>query len=354
MAGTSSSASRKAGLPPGTLIHVGEVLASETRVSVIDYNDTTSSEQVVTSVEEIARYRDRDSVTWVNVEGLVDVGMIEAIGREFAIHPLVLEDILNTRQRPKFEQYDDYLFLVFKAMYAAADGVSVNYEQVSILILDNYVFTFKEKQDAIFESVKARLHSPQSRFRSLGADYLAYALLDTVVDLYLSLQDYMDAIIESVEDELLADPDSATLATIKRIRHELIFIRRSSAPLRELLNGILRSDSRLVREQSLIYYRDVLDHVLRATDGFDTCRDMVSSLLDIYNSTISNRMNEIMKVLTVFASIFIPLTFLAGIYGMNFEYMPELKWKWAYPVLWVCFLLIPALLLLLFRRKKWL
>jgi magnesium transporter len=354
MSESSSSVSSKSGLPPGSLVHVGEVLATETRVSVVDYTAERSREFVARSIDDITRYRNTGSVIWVNVEGLINVELIEAIGQQFDIHPLVLEDILNTQQRPKFEQYDDYLFLVFKVIYPADDGVSVNYEQVSILILDDYVFTFKEKQDDIFEPIKARLRNHKGRYRSLGADYLAYAILDTVVDLYLSLQDYMDELIESVEEDLLASPGTETLATIQRIRRELIFIRRSSAPLRELLNGILRSDSLLIGDGTLIYFRDVHDHVLRVTDAFDTYRDMVTGLLDIYNSTISNRMNEIMKVLTVFASIFIPLTFITGIYGMNFAYMPELGWKWSYPLLWVGFILIPVILLVYFKRKKWL
>ncbi|MGB5538867.1 MAG: magnesium/cobalt transporter CorA [Gammaproteobacteria bacterium] len=354
MAETSSSVSSKSGLPPGTLIHVGEVLATETRVSVVDYTRERCKEHVAHSIEDITQYRNTDSVTWVNVEGLINVELIDAIGQQFDIHPLVLEDILNTHQRPKFEQYDDYLFLVFKVVYSAEDGVSVNYEQASVLILNDYVFTFKEKQDDIFEPIKARLRNQKGRFRSMGADYLAYTILDTVVDLYLSLQDYLDKVIESVEDDLLATPDTTTLANIQRIRRELIFLRRSSAPLRDLLNGILRSDSELISDSTLIYFRDVHDHVMRVTDAFETYRDMMTGLMDIYNSTISNRMNEIMKVLTVFASIFIPLTFLTGIYGMNFDYMPELKWHWAYPVIWVGFILITLLLLVYFKRKKWL
>jgi magnesium transporter len=354
MTESASSISSKAGLPPGTLIHVGEVLAAKTRITVIDYSRERTTEQVVLTLEEISRYRDTESVTWLNVEGLIDVPMIEAIGREFDIHPLVLEDILNTQQRPKFEQYDDYLFLVFKAIYPAADEVAVNYEQVSILILSDLVITFKEKQDAIFEPIKARLGNQKGRIRRLGADYLAYAILDTVVDHYLSLQDYLDEIVETVEDDLLASPGVETLASIQRIRRELIFIRRSVSPLRELLNGILRSDSLLIADETLIYFRDVHDHVLRVTDAIDTYRDMMTGLLDIYNSTISNRMNEIMKVLTVFATIFIPLTFLTGIYGMNFAYMPELGWRWSYPLLWMCFLLIAVVLLVYFKKKRWL
>jgi magnesium transporter len=354
MAASTTTVSSKAGLPPGTLVHVGERLESETRITVIDYTRDGGSEHTVSTVEEIAGFRGADSITWVNVEGLVNVAVIEAIGQEFDIHPLVLEDILHTGQRPKFEDYDDYLFLVFKVMYPAHGGEVVNYEQVSVLILSDYVFTFKEKRDAIFDSIKARLRKPNAHFRKLGTDYLAYSLLDAVVDQYLSLQDYMDAALESIEDALLDEPDSSTLMSIQRVRHELIFMRRSAAPLRELVGGILRSDSELISDHTMIYYRDVYDHVLRVTDAFDTYRDMVGSLLEIYNSTISNHMNEVMKVLTVFATIFIPLTFLTGIYGMNFEYMPELKWKWSYPLLWACFLLIPAVLMFYFRKKKWL
>lgn len=354
MTESKGSISSKAGLPPGTLVHVGERLESDTLITVIDYTREQTSEQVAKTIGEITRYRNTDSVTWVNVEGLVNVGMIEAIGREFDIHPLVLEDILNTQQRPKFEQYDNFLFLVFKVIYPAEDGVSVNYEQVSILILNDYVFTFKEKQDDFFASIKARLRNHKGRFRTQGADYLAYTLLDTVVDHYLALQDYLDEIVETIEEDLLGRPGVETLANIQRVRRELIFIRRSVSPLRELLNGILRSDSVLIADETLIYFRDVQDHVLRVTDAVDTYRDMMTGLLDIYNSTISNRMNEIMKVLTVFASIFIPLTFLTGIYGMNFHYMPELAWKWSYPLLWVAFLTIPLVLLVYFKRKKWL
>ncbi|MEZ5542250.1 MAG: magnesium/cobalt transporter CorA [Pseudomonadota bacterium] len=354
MSESAGSISSKAGLPPGTLIHVGEVLATETRITVVDYTRERTTETEARRVEDIVRYRDTDSVTWVNVEGLINVVMIEAIGREFDIHPLVLEDILNTQQRPKFEQYDDYLFLVFKVIYPAADGVSVNYEQVSILILEDFVFTFKEKQDDFFDPIMVRLRNHKGRFRARGADYLAYTILDAVVDHYLALQDYLDGIVEIVENDLLSNPGVETLATIQRIRRELIFIRRSASPLRELLNGILRSDSQLIADDTHIYFRDIQDHVLRATDAIDTYRDIMTGLLDIYNSTISNRMNEIMKVLTVFATIFIPLTFLTGIYGMNFRFMPELGWKWSYPLLWLACLVIAVLLLAFFRRRKWL
>jgi len=349
-----SSASKKAGLPPGSLVHVGEVMETEVCITIVDYNKEVIEEQTVESVEQILQCREKDTVTWVNIEGLGNVELIGAIGEAFNIHPLVLEDILNTHQRPKLEEYDDYSYCVLKGISLAKNGFSVEYEQISILILNDFVFTFKEKQDELFEPVRRRLRSSKGHFRSQGADYLAYVILDTIVDSYFTLQDSLDDIIDSIEEELLTEPTKVTMATIQRLKHELIIIRRSISPLREMLNAILRSESPLIEEKTLIYFRDIFDHVLRISESIESSRDMVAGLLDIYMTTISNKMNEIMIFLTVFASIFIPLTFIAGIYGMNFEYMPELKWKWAYPALWVAFIAIPVILLGYFKKKKWL
>lgn len=353
MTESSGTISKKTGLPPGTLVHVGEVLETKTRISVVDYNKDAYEEKVLESIEEIVHYKATDTVTWINIEGLVNTSLVESIGKHFNIHPLVLEDILNTHQRPKFEEYEGYLYLVLKGMYVARDNVAVDYEQISILVLNGFVFTFKEKRDELFNPIKVRLKTSKGRIRGLGTDYLAYAILDTVVDQYLSLQDLLDEIVESIEDELLTKPTSGTLSSIMRIKHELIFIRKSATPLREMLHDLLRCESALIQDETLIYYRDVYDHILRLNEAIETYRDMVTGLLDIYHSNVSNKMNEIMKVLTVFASIFIPLTFLTGIYGMNFKYMPELEWKWAYSVLWVLFIVIPAILVVYFKKKKW-
>ena len=349
-----SSASKKAGLPPGSLVHVGEVMETEVRITIVDYNKDVIEEQTVESVEQILQCREKDTVTWVNIEGLGNIELVGAIGEAFNIHPLVLEDILNTHQRPKLEEYDDYLYCVLKGISLAENGFSVEYEQISMLILNDFVFTFKEKRDELFEPVRRRLRSSKGHFRSQGADYLAYVILDTIVDSYFTLQDSLDDIVDSVEEELLTEPTPKTLGTIQSVKRELIIIRRTISPLREMLNAILRSESPLIEEKSLIYFRDISDHVLRISESIESSRDMIAGLLDIYITTISNKMNEIMKVLTVFASIFIPLTFIAGIYGMNFEYMPELKWKWAYPALWMAFIAIPVILLVYFKKKKWL
>lgn len=349
-----SSVSKKVGLPPGSLVHIGEVHETEARITIIDYNKDTIEEQTVESIEQILQCREKDTVTWVNIEGLGNIELVGAIGELFNIHPLVLEDILNTHQRPKIEEYDDYLYCVLKGIALAEGEFKIEYEQISILILHDFVFTFKEKQDEIFEPVRRRLRSSKGHFRSQGADYLAYVILDTIVDSYFALQDSLDEIVDSIEEELLIEPGTETLVNIQAVKRELIYIRKSISPLRELLNAILRSESPLIERKTLIYFRDISDHVLRISEAIESTRDMVAGLLDIYITSISNRMNEIMKVLTVFASIFIPLTFIAGIYGMNFEYMPELKWKWAYPVLWLAFIIIPAVLLVYFKKKKWL
>ena len=266
----------------------------------------------------------------------------------------MLEDILNTHQRPKFEEHEDYIYIVLKGLLPTDDYFSVNYEQISILLFKNFVFTFKEKIDDSLAPVAKRIVGSKGRFRSLGTDYLTYAILDLIVDQNFVVIDFLAEVIDALEEEILANPTVKTLKSIQTVKREIISIRRFISPLRELLSSLLRTDSHLIQQSMLIYYRDVLDHVLRVYESLDSYRDILTNLLDIYNSSISNKMNEVMKVLTVFTSIFIPLTFIVGIYGMNFEYMPELKWRWAYPTLWVAFLIITVTLLVYFKKKKWL
>ena len=348
------SASEKSGLPPGSLVHVGETLEKETHIFILDYNKDSTEEKIISSVEEILPYRERQSITWVIIEGLKNVDFFDQLGRHFNIHPLVMEDILNTHQRPKFEDYDNYLFFVLKGVLLSTEEFSIDFEQISIIVTDKFVFTFKEKIDDTLHPVMKRIKNSKGQARSMGADYLGYMVIDTIVDEYFSIQDALDDFIDETEEELLTNPTSRTLATIQHLKRQINNTRRSISPLRELLNSLLRSDTGLLQKQTQIYFRDVHDHILRVYESIENYREMISSLLDIYISSISNKMNEVMKVLTVFASIFIPLTFLAGIYGMNFQYMPELKLKWAYPALWAVFILIPVILLIYFKKKKWL
>ncbi|MDY0189192.1 MAG: magnesium/cobalt transporter CorA [Desulfuromonas sp.] len=355
MAKSNRTASVKLGLPPGSLIHVGDVLQSVTSMSIIDYSMDNIAERTIQSVDELLKYKDSASVTWVIVEGLANVEIVERIGAMFDIHMLVLEDILNTQQRPKFEEYDNYLYIVLKCLIAEDPQFRITYEQISLLVFKNFVFLFKEKKDDLFNAVQQRVRASKGRLRSLGADYLTYVILDTVVDQNFSLIDSLDESITQLESSLLVlGPNQETLNRIQRLKREIINIRRHVAPIREMLAGVMRSESELIDEKTHIYLRDVSDHAMRVIESIESYREILTGLLDIYMSSLSNKMNEVMKVLTVFASIFIPLTFLTGIYGMNFAYMPELQWKWAYPLLWGAFIAIPVLLLIYFKKKRWL
>jgi magnesium transporter len=322
-------------------------------MTVIDYSADHYEERPISSLLEVLDLRSRDSITWVIIEGLADAKVIESIGEHFAIHPLVLEDILNTHQRPKQEEHDDYLYIVLKSLMATGDTFAIDYEQISMLVMQGFVFTFKEKSDDLLLPVIARLKNSRGRFRSLGADYLLYAILDTLVDQNFDLLDQLEEALTSLEDEIFANPTPTVLSKIQGTKRDIIKMRRYISPIRDLIGGLLRSESGLIHDSTHIYLRDVYDHVLRITESIETHRDILSSLLEIYLSSISSKMNEVMKVLTVFASIFIPLTFLTGIYGMNFDFLPELHWNWSYPALWVVFISISVFLLVYFRRRGW-
>lgn len=349
-----SSAADKSGLPPGTLIHIGEKHASECKISVTQYNVDTLIKHEITSISELKQLQNNELITWVNVDGLSDIHIVEGIGQELNIHPLVLEDILSTHQRPKLEEYEDFLYLVIKGISInEKKDFSLQYEQISILLLANHVITFKEKTDDTFDPIYNHLQNHNGRLRQMGSDYLAYVILDTIVDEYFIVEDGLDEIIDPLEDNILFNSNKEMLQTVQQIRRGLISMKRNISPLRELLATIQRADTPLLKEKTLRYYGDVYDHVLRVTDALESYRERISAMHDIYLSSISNKMNETMKILTIFASIFIPLTFIAGIYGMNFEYMPELKWRWAYPTLWVIFISIGVGLLVFFKKKKW-
>lgn len=349
------SAADKSGLPPGSLIHIGEKHETECRITVTQYNADVMTQSEIDSIDKLRLLKNNELITWVNVDGLSETRIVEDIGKEFDIHPLILEDILSTHQRPKLEEYEEYIYLVIKSIRAEYnDHLNLQYEQVSILLLENYVITFKEKTDEIFDPVNLRLQNRKDRIRQNGSDYLAYVLIDTIVDEYFVVEDCLDEVIDPLEDSLLSNPTKETLHIIQHLRRELITMKRSISPLRELLSTIHHANTGLLQEKTLRYYGDVYDHVLRITDSLDSYRERIASIQDIYLSSISNKLNETMKVLTIFASIFIPLTFIAGIYGMNFEHMPELKWRWAYPALWIIFITIGVGLLIYFKRKKWL
>lgn len=288
------------------------------------------------------------------MDGVHQLADIEKIGTHFKIHPLVLEDIMNTGQRPKIEIFDDYIFIVLKMLrYDEAEN-ETKIEQVSIILGSNFVISLQESKGDVFDSIRERIRSDRGRIRKMGADYLAYTLIDAVVDNYFVILEKLGEEIEDIEDELVSNPSPETLQTIHSLKREMIFLRKSVWPLRELISRLERWESPLIDKSIYIYLRDLYDHTIQVIDAIETFRDMLSGMLDIYLSSISNRMNEVMKVLTIIATIFIPLTLIAGIYGMNFTYMPELKSPWGYPMVYVVMLAIGVVMLIYFRRKKWL
>lgn len=348
------SASKKAGLPAGEIVHVGEVHETSTRLTVLDYDRDNLRVHEVRSIEELLPFRSSKTVTWIIVEGLAEVEIIQSLGQMFDVHPLVQEDIVSTHQRPKLDEFEDYLYLVLKRLEVEEGDLRVTQEQVSMLLFENILFTFKEKRDSLFDSVISRLSAEKGRIRTQTTDYLAYVVLDTIVDGYFVVQDALDAFSDEVEEQLFEHPQPDLLNRIQQAKRELIFVRKSLSPLREMLAALERSDSMLLSEKTHIYLRDVYDHTIRVIETVDSYRDLITGMLEIYLSSVSNRLNEVMKVLTVFSTIFIPLTFITGIYGMNFRDMPELNWAWSYPIVWLVFIGVAGSLLYFFRKKKWL
>jgi len=346
--------SRKAGLPPGTLVHIGERKAEQIRITLIDYNEQNFQERVVEKVEECFPFRETPTVTWINIDGLHQIETIEKIGKNFELHPLILEDILNTGQRPKCEDYEKCLFMVLKMLTFNNESNSIQSEQVSLVLGQNFVISFQEAVGDVFEQIRDRIRNAKGRIRKMSTDYLAYALIDAIVDNYFLILEKMGEQIESMEEELIAKPSDKTVRMIHELKRELIFLRKSVWPLRELISSLEKTGSSLITDSTEPYLRDVYDHTIQVIDTVESFRDMVSGMLDIYLSSISNRMNAVMKVLTIIATIFIPLTFVAGIYGMNFKYMPELGWKWGYFIVLVIMAAVAVVMLIYFKRKKWL
>ncbi len=346
--------SMKAGLPPGALVHIGERKLAETMVTLIDYAQHEISEQAVTELETLARPQDVEGVRWIDVKGLHETEVVRGVAGPFGVHPLLIEDILNTSQRPKLEDHGEYLFLVFKMLYPGGQEGEVCAEQVSLVLGRGYVITFQESGTDVFESVRERIRTSRGLIRTQGADYLAYALIDAVVDHYFPILEDLEEAIEATEGELLDNPTVDTLAAIHRLKNDTLFYRRNLWPLRDVLYVLERGDSGLIADKTRIYLRDVYDHIIQVVDTTEIYRELIAGQLELYLSTVSNRMNEVMKVLTIFASIFIPLTFIAGIYGMNFQYMPELGWRWGYPVLLGCMLTVGVAMVFFFRRRHWL
>lgn len=344
----------KVGLAPGTLVHIGEKKVEKIRIHIVAYNAEKIVEKEIDSVEECLNFKDKPGLNlWINVTGLDQTDIIENVGSYFDIHPLTLEDILNTGQRPKMEDYESYVYTVLKMMLLDTKNDDITIDQISIIFGYNYILSFQEREDDVFNPLRERLKNPASRLRKSGVDYLAYGLIDAVIDNYFLILEHFGEAIEELEDELVVQPSPETLRTIQKYRRNMIIIRKSVWPLRELINGMQKIESEIIKDNTRIYLRDIYDHTIQVIDSVEDFRDILSSMIDVYLSSLSNKMNDIMKVLTVIATIFIPLTFIAGVYGMNFKYMPELDSRWGYPAVLLLMAILGTSMLAYFRKKKW-
>lgn len=345
---------KPSGLAPGTLIHTGVKKIEKPIISLIEFNEEKLNENLDIPIDTALTMEDSSLTYWINIYGLHDIDLLEKIKNHFDIHPLVMEDVVNTYQRPKAEDYEKQIYVVLKQFQLDPDTKEIHSEQVSFILGDNYILSFQEKKNTFLEPVRERLRKGKGRIRKEGSGYLLYAFLDAVVDTYFEILEQLGDSIEKLENELIDDPKPENRETIYKMRRELLLLRKSVWPIRELLSGFIRSEYELVSEHIEVFYRDVYDHAVQIVDTIETYREMVSGMLDTYLSSISNRMNEVMKVLTIIATIFIPLTFIAGVYGMNFVNFPELQWKWIYPWgFWGTILVLGGIMFMYFKRKKW-
>ena len=344
--------SKKTGLPPGTLVHIGERKSETVTITVFRYNTMGCEEYQAEQVGQLSPPGD-DSVIWINVGGVHRLEVVETLGKQFSLHPLLLEDVANTDQRPKLDDYETYIFLVMK-MLSLTNRHEIVVEQVSLVFGNNYVIAFQENGTDVFQPVRERLRGGKGRLRQSGADYLLYALVDAIVDQYFAVLESIGEKIEALQQAVVADPQPETLNDIHALKRQLLFLRRAIWPLRDVMNNLSRSDCLFLQHPTKVFFRDVYDHVVQMVDTIETLREMVSASLDIYLSSVSYRLNAVMRVLTVITTIFMPLSFIASIYGMNFEYMPELRSHWGYPLVLILMAAVGVGMLVVFRKKRWL
>jgi len=338
---------------PGALVYTGNK-SSKLFIESFDYNSDYVEEKELDNIEDVYHYKTTDSITWININGLNNIDEIEKIGENYNIHPLTLEDIVNTTQRPKIDEYENYLFIVVKMLYYDKDERVIS-EQVSFVLGQNYVLSFQEAEGDVFDSVRDRIRTKKGRIRNLGSDYLLYALVDSVVDHYYEIIETMGNKIEELEDHLFSgNPKEEITTQIQSLKREVLKVRRAIFPLREIINRVEKIEHKLIQKKTIHFFRDIYDHIIQVSENIDIYREMIWGLMDMYMTTISNKMNEVMKVLTIISTIFIPLTFIAGVYGMNFDNIPELHYKYSYFILWGIMIVLFIGMLFYFKRKKWL
>lgn len=350
------NAVRGASFSPTPDMRAGGAGPAETRraeITVIAYNEADYERRTLESAEKCAAYRERTKVTWVNVDGARDPAAIQTIGAQFGLHPLTLEDIVHAEHRPKLEDYESYVYIVVKMLSYNEQARRTEAEQLSIVLAENLVITFQDRPGDVFDALRHALETGKGRARKMGADYLVYSMLDAIVDNYFVVCEKVGEKIEPLQEELIANPSPRALQEVQRLRRDVLFVRRSIWPLREVVAGLEKAESRFFSEPTRLYMRDVYDHTIQVMDTIETFRDIIASTVDLYVSSISNRLNEVMKVLTIIATIFIPLTFITSLYGMNFRHMPEISWRWSYPIVLTFMLLVAVAMILYFKRKRW-
>lgn len=343
----------KLGLAPGTAVFIGERKRQSIRIDLLDFDAAVVHEAHDVSVDDCAGHRDIATVTWIQVNGIHDIALIEALAGRFGLHPMTIEDIVNTTQRPKCEEFPDYCFVALKMLAYSRTSRSVVAEHVSLILGPTYVISFLEDEGDVFDSVRNRIRKALGRVRTLGADYLAFCLMDAVVDHYFLAVEQIGDEIELFDERILMGPRPGDIQEIHHYKSDLIKLRKAVWPLREVVAAISKSESRLLRPEITVFWRDLYDHIVQVIDMVETSRDILASLHDTYLSGLSNRMNEVMKVLTIISTIFIPLTFIVGVYGMNFKHMPELDWLPGYYVVWAVMVVIAIGLFTYFRRRHW-
>jgi magnesium transporter len=344
------------GESPGTLRETCNIDDEKIDITVMNYNASYIEEKVTQDINEALAFEKEDAITWINVDGVRNHRVLETIGTKYNLHPLLLEDISSNDQRPKLDEYDEHIYIVVKMLCFDNEKKCISAEQVSFILGENYVISFQEeeKKGDVFNPNRDRLKGNKGKIRRSGADYLLYSLIDTIVDNYFIILETIGEKVEELEDDLIADPSPQRLKILYALKRDMIYLRKSVWPLREVISKMEKGETELIQPATRIFIRDVYDHTIQVIDTVESYRDMLSSMVDIYMSSISNRMNSVMKVLTIISTIFIPLTFVAGVYGMNFDYMPELKWKYGYPAVWICMIITVGFMLVYFKKKKWL
>jgi magnesium transporter len=344
---------RSKGSAPGSLIFVGDQKQDQVRIRVMNFDANELVEQDCTSVAEAFDFIGKKTMTWINIDGIHDAGTIQEVGSRLQVNHLILEDIMNAEDRPKYEESEELVFIIIKLLNHSAEAGLTAAEQLSLLIGRGVLVTFQERVGLHFDAVRERIRNTNNKSRLIHPDYLAYALLDCAVDNYMEIIAMVGRDIDPLDDEVISNPNKQTPAKIFRHRTNLNFLHRSIRPLKEICNAFIKSDSPLLQEMTEKYLRDLSEHVEVSLEFIEFYQTMIMDLYNMYNVSISNRANEIMKTLTIFASLFIPLTFVAGIYGMNFNIIPELSWKWGYLYFWILILGIGAAFLLYFKKRKW-